>query len=150
MATTPRHHCHDPLIQKRSRSRKLAGKRSETCNLTNLRRKTHPSMTSGAAGVSIQDVKRGVSVSFLKPTSLISKGNKGGGGVEIKARKAAGASKEIEVEVDKPFGLTLGPKPVAGGGFVITGVDGGGNAAKAGLKVGDQVIYTSSFFGDDI
>ncbi|KAK1415084.1 hypothetical protein QVD17_30855 [Tagetes erecta] len=99
-------------------------------------------------GVSIQDAKRGVSVSFLKPTSLISKGNKAG--LEIKARKTAGASKEIEVEVDKPLGLTLGPKPGAGGGVVITGVDGGGNAAKAGLKVGDQVIYTSSFFGDEL
>lgn len=32
----------------------------------------------------------------------------------------------------------------------IQGVDGGGNAAKAGLKVGDQVIYTSSFFGDEL
>ncbi|KAK9063112.1 hypothetical protein SSX86_016982 [Deinandra increscens subsp. villosa] len=101
-------------------------------------------------GVSIQDAKRGVSVSFLKPsdkTTLISKGVKG---LEIKARKTAGASKQIEVEVDKPLGLTLGPKPGSGGGVVITGVDGGGNAAKAGLKVGDQVIYTSSFFGDEL
>lgn len=32
----------------------------------------------------------------------------------------------------------------------IQGVEGGGNAAKAGLKVGDQVIYTSSFFGDEL
>lgn len=29
-------------------------------------------------------------------------------------------------------------------------VDARGNAAKAGLKVGDQVIYTSSFFGDEL
>ena len=29
-------------------------------------------------------------------------------------------------------------------------MDGGGNAAKAGLKAGDQVIYTSSFFGDEL
>ncbi|GAB2228497.1 hypothetical protein Droror1_Dr00022618 [Drosera rotundifolia] len=62
--------------------------------------------------------------------------------------KTAGASKQIEVEVDKPLGLTLGQKP--GGGVIITGVEGGGNAAKAGLKVGDQVIYTSSFFGDEL
>ncbi|XP_048598200.1 uncharacterized protein LOC106369837 [Brassica napus] len=37
-----------------------------------------------------------------------------------------------------------------GGGVVITGVEGGGNAAKAGLKSGDQVLYTSSFFGDEL
>lgn len=29
-------------------------------------------------------------------------------------------------------------------------MDGGGNAAKAGLKAGDQVLYTSSFFGDEL
>lgn len=38
-------------------------------------------------------------------------------GLEISAR-TAGASKTIEVEVDKPLGLTLGQKP--GGGVVIT------------------------------
>lgn len=37
--------------------------------------------------------------------------------LEISAR-TAGASKSIEVEVDKPLGLTLGQKP--GGGVVIT------------------------------
>nr|XP_043630376.1 uncharacterized protein LOC122601697 [Erigeron canadensis] len=101
-------------------------------------------------GVSIQDFKRGVSTSFLKSsdkTLVISRGNKG---LDIKARKTAGAAKEIETEVDKPLGLTLGPKPGEGGGVVITAVDGGGNAAKAGLKVGDQVLYTSSFFGDEL
>ncbi|KAG6499612.1 hypothetical protein ZIOFF_039402 [Zingiber officinale] len=29
-------------------------------------------------------------------------------------------------------------------------VDSGGNAAKAGLRDGDQVLYTSSFFGDEL
>ncbi|MCD7454119.1 hypothetical protein HAX54_023537 [Datura stramonium] len=29
-------------------------------------------------------------------------------------------------------------------------VENGGNAARAGLKVGDQVVYTSSFFGDEL
>lgn len=29
-------------------------------------------------------------------------------------------------------------------------MQGGGNAARAGLKVGDQVTYTSSFFGDEL
>jgi hypothetical protein len=30
------------------------------------------------------------------------------------------------------------------------GIENGGNAEKAGLKVGDQVLYTSSFFGDEL
>ena len=38
-------------------------------------------------------------------------------GLEVNAR-TAGASKNIEVEVDKPLGLTLGQKP--NGGVVIT------------------------------
>ncbi|KAG6470269.1 hypothetical protein ZIOFF_071334 [Zingiber officinale] len=29
-------------------------------------------------------------------------------------------------------------------------VDSSGNAAKAGLRAGDQVLYTSSFFGDEL
>ncbi|KAH1250273.1 hypothetical protein GmHk_05G013461 [Glycine max] len=29
-------------------------------------------------------------------------------------------------------------------------VDGGGNAARARLKPGDQVLYTTSFFGDEL
>ncbi|XAR71546.1 hypothetical protein NMG60_11017877 [Bertholletia excelsa] len=96
-------------------------------------------------GVSLVDAKRGVLNSFIAD-------NRGGfsiarRGLEITAR-TAGASKNIEVEVDKPLGLTLGQKP--GGGVVITAVDGGGNAARAGLKVGDQVLYTSSFFGDEL
>ncbi|PKA47796.1 ferredoxin-nitrite reductase [Apostasia shenzhenica] len=77
-------------------------------------------------------------------------GGAGGGerrGLEVTAR-TAGASKKIEVEVEKPLGLTLGQKP--GGGVIISAVDNGGNAAKAGLKAGDQVLYTSSFFGDEL
>ncbi|KAJ8536995.1 hypothetical protein K7X08_035396 [Anisodus acutangulus] len=97
-------------------------------------------------GLSLQEAKRAVPSSFL----VESKRNAsigGSRGLEITARKAA-AAKNIEVEVDKPLGLTLGPKQ--GGGVIITGVEGGGNAARAGLKVGDQVVYTSSFFGDEL
>lgn len=65
----------------------------------------------------------------------------------VRAR-TAGASKTIEVDVDKPLGLALGQK--SGGGVLITGIENGGNAEKAGLKVGDQVLYTSSFFGDEL
>ncbi|CAA2959351.1 Rubredoxin-like domain containing [Olea europaea subsp. europaea] len=41
---------------------------------------------------------------------------------------------------------------VAGGGVIITiqDVENGGNVAKAGLKVGDQVLYTSSFLGNEL
>ncbi|KAK3042004.1 hypothetical protein RJ639_001706 [Escallonia herrerae] len=110
--------------------------------------------------ISVQDAKRGFSISFVvDKSSSPTIANKRS--LEITAR-TAGASKNIEVEVDKPLGLTLGQKP--GGGVVITGlrivmdieiildqaVDGGGNAAKAGLKSGDQVLYTSSFFGDEL
>ncbi|KAG2576953.1 protein MET1, chloroplastic-like [Panicum virgatum] len=66
--------------------------------------------------------------------------------LQVNARSTA--AKNIEVEVDKPLGLALGQKP--GGGVVITSVESGGNAARAGLKVGDQVLYTSSFFGDEL
>ncbi|XP_048602383.1 uncharacterized protein LOC106354429 isoform X2 [Brassica napus] len=96
-------------------------------------------------GVSLEDSKKSVSEIFAVSDRKI-------GGLnlsrrfEVKARTAA--SKTIEVEVDKPLGLTLGQKQ--GGGVVITGVEGGGNAAKAGLKSGDQVLYTSSFFGDEL
>jgi hypothetical protein len=34
--------------------------------------------------------------------------------------------------------------------YVLQQLDARGNASKAGLKVGDQVIYTSSFFGDEL
>ncbi|CAO2176369.1 unnamed protein product [Urochloa humidicola] len=66
--------------------------------------------------------------------------------LQVNARSTA--AKNIEVEVDKPLGLALGQKP--GGGVVITSVESGGNAARAGLKAGDQVLYTSSFFGDEL
>ncbi|GFP94294.1 hypothetical protein PHJA_001573900 [Phtheirospermum japonicum] len=97
-------------------------------------------------GLSLQDAKRVVFNSLVTESvnnsSLIRKR-----GLEITAR-TAGAAKNIEVEVDKPLGLTLGQKQ--GGGVIITAVENGGNAARAGLKAGDQVIYTSSFFGDEL
>ncbi|KAJ6296790.1 hypothetical protein OIU78_022502 [Salix suchowensis] len=84
---------------------------------------------------------------FFMPNNNCSNLINGRTGLQVTAR-TAGAAKTIEVEVDKPLGLTLGQK--SGGGVVITGVEGGGNAAKAGLKSGDQVLYTSSFFGDEL
>ncbi|XP_043695481.1 uncharacterized protein LOC122646073 [Telopea speciosissima] len=101
---------------------------------------------SSFQGLSLQDVKRGLSASFIADKKKVNLSFKRRA-LEIAAR-TAGAAKNIEVEVDKPLGLTLGQKQ--GGGVVITGVEKGGNAAKAGLKVGDQVLYTSSFFGDEL
>ncbi|XXG78114.1 hypothetical protein AAC387_Pa08g2126 [Persea americana] len=95
-------------------------------------------------GLSLSDAKRVFSIVVTKRSSLAVR-RKGRGGLEISARTA---SKNIEVEVDKPLGLTLGQKQA--GGVVITAVESGGNAAKAGLKAGDQVLYTSSFFGDEL
>ncbi|KAB5512264.1 hypothetical protein DKX38_029292 [Salix brachista] len=97
-------------------------------------------------GLSLQDGRRGCS-DFFMPNNNCSNLINGRTGLQVTAR-TAGAAKTIEVEVDKPLGLTLGQK--SGGGVVITGVEGGGNAAKAGLKAGDQVLYTSSFFGDEL
>ncbi|RVW41695.1 hypothetical protein CK203_082044 [Vitis vinifera] len=77
-------------------------------------------------GLSLQDAKRGFSNSVLAADSRSSFASVRRG-LEITAR-TAGAAKNIEVEA----------------------VEGGGNAAKAGLKAGDQVLYTSSFFGDEL
>ncbi|CAL9747767.1 unnamed protein product [Musa acuminata subsp. burmannicoides] len=94
-------------------------------------------------GSSLLEHKRNCSSAGMKSNGAVG----GRRGLVVRA-KTAGASKNIEVDVDKPLGLTLGQKP--GGGVVITAVDSGGNAAKAGLKAGDQVLYTSSFFGDEL
>jgi len=59
----------------------------------------------------------------------------------------AGANDKL-IAVDKPLGLTL--KKGAAGGVYIDLVIPGGNASKAGLKSGQQVLYTSSFFGDEL
>ncbi|KAL2921519.1 Protein MET1 chloroplastic [Bienertia sinuspersici] len=118
---------------------------------------THPSSSSKQCppllpqktnfhGLSLQDAKRVIFSSLLSQRKSNSSATVKRG-LEIRAR-TTGAAKTIEVEVDKPLGLTLGQKP--GGGVLITAVDGGGNAAKAGLKSGDQVLYTSSFFGDEL
>ncbi|XP_057506905.1 uncharacterized protein LOC130790053 [Actinidia eriantha] len=94
-------------------------------------------------GLSLLNSKRGVNVIAGNRRSFSISRRR----FEVTAR-TAGSSKNIEVEVDKPLGVTLGQKP--GGGVVITAVEGGGNASKAGLRAGDQVLYTSSFFGDEL
>ncbi|KAH0690035.1 hypothetical protein KY289_017393 [Solanum tuberosum] len=130
-----------------SYSRNLSITKSNS-SIPSLKSSTTPSQKTSFQGLSLQEAKRGVSNSFLGAESKRNAtSNSGSRGLEITARKAA-AAKNIEVEVDKPLGLTLGPKQ--GGGVLITGIENGGNAARAGLKVGDQVVYTSSFFGDEL
>ncbi|KAL0751411.1 hypothetical protein Bca101_033414 [Brassica carinata] len=103
---------------------------TKTASTSNPSPKLHSSSSSfplktGFQGVSLEDSKKSVSEIFAVSDRKIGVLN-GARRFEVKARTAA--SKTIEVE----------------------GVEGGGNAAKAGLKSGDQVLYTSSFFGDEL
>ncbi|MED6218095.1 hypothetical protein PIB30_023810 [Stylosanthes scabra] len=96
-----------------------------TSSIKNSKSKTLLTPTS-LQGLSLHEAKRSLSHSFFLDTktpssSSISTRRR----LDITAR-TAGASKQIE------------------------GIEGGGNAARAGLKVGDQVLYTSSFFGDEL
>lgn len=50
--------------------------------------------------------------------------------------------------MDKPLGLSLSQSKSSGGGLTVRNAS--GNAAKAGLKSGDTIIYTSSYFGDEL
>jgi rubredoxin len=51
--------------------------------------------------------------------------------------------------VDKPLGLEIRDKANSpNGGVVVSSVS--GNAAKAGLKNGDTILWASSFFGDEL
>mmetsp|Transcript_32874 Transcript_32874/g.72602 ORF Transcript_32874/g.72602 Transcript_32874/m.72602 type:complete len:238 (+) Transcript_32874:65-778(+) len=68
--------------------------------------------------------------------------------LRVTARAAKGAGQQIQVDVDKPLGLSLAPSTAAGGGVLVKSAS--GNAAKAGIKAGDTIIYASSFFGDEL
>ncbi|KAI3856081.1 hypothetical protein MKX03_037621 [Papaver bracteatum] len=126
-------------------SSKSTSSSTTTPLVTSLHQANSQNQKTSFRGLTLQEAKKGITDSFISKrntsTGFISKRR-----LEIKARSTA--AKNIEVEVDKPLGLTLGQKQ--GGGVVITAVDNGGNAAKAGLKSGDQVLYTSSFFGDEL
>ncbi|CAL0331056.1 unnamed protein product [Lupinus luteus] len=98
-----------------------------SANATPLRVLDDPKKTC-LQGLSLHQAKRGISHSFI----AVSDNNNGDSftarrRLDITAR-AASASKTIEAEA----------------------VEGGGNTAKAGLKAKDQVLYTSSFFGDEL
>ena len=64
----------------------------------------------------------------------------------VTTRAAAG---ETLISVDKPLGVNLkaSNKGISGGVEIASAR---GNAAKAGLKAGDYIVYTSSFFGDEL
>lgn len=64
------------------------------------------------------------------------------------AAKKNAAGQQVQVDVDKPLGLQLGESTASGGGLVVK--SSAGNAKKAGIEVGDTVIYASSFFGDEL
>jgi len=68
--------------------------------------------------------------------------------VSRRAQTIVAKQKSIQVEIDKPLGLRFRQSKSPGGGLEVTGAN--GNAAKAGIKVGDTVIFTSSFFGDEL
>lgn len=63
-------------------------------------------------------------------------------------RRVQVGAKQLTAEIDKPLGLQLKASKSEGGGCVVKSV--GGNAAKAGVKPGDTIIYTSSWFGDEL
>jgi rubredoxin len=63
----------------------------------------------------------------------------------VTARAAKAAGQQVQVDIEKPLGLELGQ-----GSNGLTVKKATGNAAKAGISPGDTVIYTSSFFGDEL
>eukprot|EP00197_Chlamydomonas_leiostraca_P013639 CAMPEP_0202860668 /NCGR_PEP_ID=MMETSP1391-20130828/2301_1 /ASSEMBLY_ACC=CAM_ASM_000867 /TAXON_ID=1034604 /ORGANISM="Chlamydomonas leiostraca, Strain SAG 11-49" /LENGTH=260 /DNA_ID=CAMNT_0049539887 /DNA_START=23 /DNA_END=805 /DNA_ORIENTATION=- len=69
--------------------------------------------------------------------------------VSVSAKQAAAKNQQqITVDVDKPLGLQLEQSNAPGGGLRVKSAT--GNAAKAGIKTGDTIIMTSSFFGDEL
>merc|ERR1711920_922750 len=55
---------------------------------------------------------------------------------------------QFQVEIEKPTGLKLRQSRALAGGLNV--VFSSGNAAKADIKVGDTIVFTSSFFGDEL
>jgi len=68
--------------------------------------------------------------------------------VLVKSTKAVSRQQQVQVAIDKPLGLRLRQSKASGGGLEIASST--GNAAKAGLKSGDTIVFTSSFFGDEL
>merc|ERR1711977_755150 len=68
--------------------------------------------------------------------------------VLVKSTRAVSRQQQVQVVVDKPLGLKLRQSKASGGGLEVASST--GNAAKAGLKTGDTIVFTSSFFGDEL
>jgi len=77
--------------------------------------------------------------SARKPQQVVARATKGG---------KAGSGQQFQVDLDKPTGLSLAQSKSPGGGLTVKNAS--GNAAAAGIKPGDTIIYTSSFFGDEL
>ncbi|KAF5840675.1 hypothetical protein DUNSADRAFT_15918 [Dunaliella salina] len=76
--------------------------------------------------------------SARKPQQVVARATKG----------KAGAGQQFQVDLDKPTGLKLEQSKSPGGGLTVKNAS--GPAAAAGIKAGDTIIYTSSFFGDEL
>jgi rubredoxin len=84
----------------------------------------------------------------IKLAPKLQKINKDISMIVCRASKTSAPQQQIQVEIEKPTGLKLRQsKATAGGLDVVKSI---GNAAKAGIKAGDTVIFTSSFFGDEL
>eukprot|EP00891_Asterochloris_glomerata_P008449 jgi/Astpho2/8449/Aster-07634 len=66
----------------------------------------------------------------------------------VRAAPPQSLQRPSQVDVEKPLGLKLKAAKGPNGGLTVENAS--GNAAKAGIKSGDTVIYTSSFFGDEL
>merc|ERR1719152_392778 len=58
------------------------------------------------------------------------------------------SQQQVQVAIDKPLGLKLRQSKASGGGLEVASST--GNASKVGIKTGDTVVFTSSFFGDEL
>jgi len=73
-----------------------------------------------------------------------------GAGQQRRALVVSNVAGEQTVTVDKPVGITFAAKKGADGGVIAAGVKRGSNADQAGIKQGDTILYTSSYFGDEL
>lgn len=90
----------------------------------------------------------GANVQMAAPRAQLSTRARQAVSVVARATKGSTAGQQVQVDVEKPLGLVLDQSKSPKGGLVVKSAS--GNAAKAGISAGDTVIYTSSFFGDEL